>query len=153
MGGYSAVRYDGAAKAGICTNYTAGKAASADYSCNPDFNVSQLGVLTRWTPVSGLTFSGEVQWFHLDQKFAGSAVLSPSAPKPATRYQFADQDTFLLEVRAQRNFYIAELRPLQAGRNHPTDPLALPAGAFLSVEDAQSIACSEKLTKTNRNYC
>ena len=103
-GSYSAVRYDGAAKAGICTNYTAGKAASADYVCNPDFNVSQLGVLTRWTPVSGLTFSGEVQWFHLDQKFAGSAVLSPSAPKPATRYQFADQDTFLLEVRAQRNF-------------------------------------------------
>jgi hypothetical protein len=98
------VRYDGAAKAAICGNYTAGKAASADYVCNPDFNVSQLGVLTRWTPVRALTFSVEVQWFHLDQKFAGSAVLSPSAPKPATRYEFADQDTVLLEVRVQRNF-------------------------------------------------
>jgi hypothetical protein len=32
-------------------------------TCNPDFNVSQLGVITRWTPVKNLTFSGEVQWF------------------------------------------------------------------------------------------
>jgi hypothetical protein len=103
------VRYDGAAKAAICGNYTAGKAASADYVCNPDFNVSQLGVLTRWTPVRALTFSVEVQWFHLDQKFAGSAVLSPSAPKPATRYEFADQDTFQPQVRAQRRLGCVEL--------------------------------------------
>ena len=27
---------------------------------------------TRWTPVKNLTFSGEVQWFHLDQKMSGS---------------------------------------------------------------------------------
>jgi hypothetical protein len=105
FGSYSAVRYDGVAKATICANYTVpGKAVSADYVCNPDFNVSQLGVLTRWTPVKNLTFSGEVQWFHLDQKFQGTAVLGPSAPKPATRYEFKDQDTVLLQVRAQRNF-------------------------------------------------
>ena len=41
------------------------------YTCNPNFNVSQLGVVTRWTPVKNLTFSAEVMWFHLDQKFAG----------------------------------------------------------------------------------
>jgi hypothetical protein len=104
-GTYSAVRYDGVAKAAICANFTpAGKAVSADYICNPDFNVSQLGTVTRWTPVKGLTFSGEVQWFHLDQKFAGTAVLSPSAPKPATRYEFKDQDAVQLQVRVQRNF-------------------------------------------------
>ena len=104
-GSYSGVRYDGVAKAAICANFTtAGKAVGADYVCDPDFNVSQLGAVTRWTPVKGLTFSAEVQWFHLDQKFAGSAVLSPSVPKPTTRYGFADQDTVLLELRAQRNF-------------------------------------------------
>ena len=93
-GSYSAVRYDGVAKGFICANYTtAGKAVSADYVCNPDFNVAQLGFVTRWTPVKNLTFSAEVQWFHLDQKFQGTAVLGPSAPKPAVRYEFKDQDT------------------------------------------------------------
>ena len=50
---------------------------SADFVCNPDFNVSQLGVVTRWTPVKNLTFSAEVQWFHLDQKLTGYCSLTP----------------------------------------------------------------------------
>ena len=77
---------------------------SADFNCNPDFNVSQLGVVTRWTPVKNLTFSAEVQWFHLDQKFAGTSVLGAAAPKPTTVYQFKDQDAVSLQLRAQRNF-------------------------------------------------
>ena len=106
FGSYSAVRYDGTAKANICAAYVTGRTAglSADFSCNPDFNVSQLGVVTRWTPVKNLTFSGEVMWFHLDQKFSGSAVLSPTAPKPAAVYQYKDQDAVSLNVRVQRNF-------------------------------------------------
>ncbi|MBN8992793.1 MAG: porin [Rhizobiales bacterium] len=105
FGSYSAVRYDGAAKAFMCTNYTTpAKAVSADYSCNPNYNVSQLGLLTRWTPVKNLTFSAEAQWFHLDQNFTGSATLGASAPKPATVYEFKDQNTVLLQLRAQRNF-------------------------------------------------
>jgi hypothetical protein len=40
----------------------------------------------------------------LDQNFSGTAVLAPAAPKPTTVYQFKDQDTVSLEVRAQRNF-------------------------------------------------
>jgi hypothetical protein len=107
FGSYSAVRYDSTAKAGICANYTtAGKAVGGviAFTCNPDFNVSQLGAVTRWTPVKNLTFSAEFQWFHLDQKFSGVATLGPSAPKPSTVYEFKDQDTYLLQVRAQRNF-------------------------------------------------
>jgi hypothetical protein len=107
FGSYSAVRYDGTAKAGICANYvTAGKQVGGvtQFTCNPDFNVSQLGLVTRWTPVKNLTFSAEVQWFHLDQKFSGIATLGPTAPKPATVYEFKDQDTVSFNVRAQRNF-------------------------------------------------
>jgi hypothetical protein len=102
------VRYDGAAKANMCANYLPGKAPSADYSCNPDYNASQLGVVTRWVPVKNLTFSAEVMWFHLDQKFTGTAALTPAAPKPGVaqgaRYEFKDQDTVHLQLRAQRNF-------------------------------------------------
>ena len=104
-GTYSAVRYDGTAKTFICANYTTpAKAVSADYVCNPDYNISQLGFITRWVPVKNLTFSAEVQWFRLDQKFQGTAVLGPAAPKPAARYEFRDQDTIHLQLRAQRNF-------------------------------------------------
>jgi hypothetical protein len=104
-GGYAAVRYDGTAKAFICANYTTpAKAVSADYSCNPDYNVAQIGVVSRWVPVKNLTFSAEVQLFHLDQKFAGAATLAATAPKPTTVYQFKDQNAVQLEFRAQRNF-------------------------------------------------
>ena len=78
---------------------------SADYSCNPDFNIAQVGVVTRWTPVKNLTFSAEVGAFFLDQKFTGAAALTPvAAPKPTAVYEFKDQSTVFLNVRAQRNF-------------------------------------------------
>jgi hypothetical protein len=123
FGSYSQVKYDGgandnllgagttSAKGAYCAAFAAshpGQAlagnAAGNYTCNPDFNVSQLGVVTRWTPVKNLTFSGEVQWFHLDQKMSGSSVFTASAPKPAALYEFKDQNTVLLQLRAQRNF-------------------------------------------------
>ncbi|NOJ43396.1 porin [Bradyrhizobium australiense] len=123
FGGYSAVRYDGGAndnllgagtstaKGAYCAAFAAshpgqalGGNAAGNYTCNPDFNVSQLGVVTRWTPVKNLTFSGEVQWFHLDQKMSGSSVFAATAPKPSALYEFKDQNTVLLQFRAQRNF-------------------------------------------------
>ena len=109
-GSYSAVRYNGnalditTAKGQWCANYNAGKAVTADYTCNPDYNVAQVGVVTRWTPVKNLTFSAEVGAFFLDQKFTGAAVLAAANPKPTTVYEFKDQSTVFLNVRAQRNF-------------------------------------------------
>jgi hypothetical protein len=111
FGSYSSVRYDGAvgdlstAKGAYCAAFAAGHpGAGVTYTCNPDFNVSQLGVITRWTPVKNLTFSGEVQWFHLDQKYSGTSTFGPGAPKPTATYEFKDQNTVLLQLRAQRNF-------------------------------------------------
>ena len=123
FGSYSSVRYDGGAndninglgtttaKGAYCAAFAAshpGQAAvgnqAGNYACNPDFNVSQLGVVTRWTPVTGLTFSAEAQWVHLDQKMSGSSVFTATAPKPNALYEFKDQNTVLLQVRAQRNF-------------------------------------------------
>jgi hypothetical protein len=106
FGGFAAVRYDNTAKVFYCAAYVASNpgAKSADFSCNPDFSIGQIGVITRWTPVKNLTFSAEVMWTHLDQKFTGTSVLTPTAPKPATTYQYKDQDTVSFNVRAQRNF-------------------------------------------------
>jgi hypothetical protein len=66
--------------------------------------VSQLGLLTRWTPVKNLTFSAEVDWFHLNQKMSGSSVFSATAPQPTALYEFKDQNTVVGQVRVQRNF-------------------------------------------------
>jgi hypothetical protein len=113
-GSASAVRYNGAvgdlstAKGAYCQAYigsTGGLATkSADFTCNPDFNVYQVGVVTRWTPVKNLTFSAEVGAFFLDQKYTGTSTLGAAAPKPTTVYEFKDQSTVFLNVRAQRNF-------------------------------------------------
>ena len=105
-----AVRYNGSntdlttAKGQFCFNYNTGKTVTADYSCNPDYNVYQVGAVTRWTPVKNLTFSAEVLYVRLDQKFTGAATLTPTAPKPTAVYEYKDQDTVSLNIRAQRNF-------------------------------------------------
>ena len=46
-------------------------------SCNPDFNIAQVGLITRWTPVKNLTFSADVTYTHLDQKYSG-AIAAPA---------------------------------------------------------------------------
>ncbi len=111
FGGASWVKYNGSAtdptsaKGAYCATYSVvATAKSADYSCNPDFAVFQVGTVTRWTPVANLTFSAEVMYSRLDQNFTGTATLTPTAPKPAATYQFKDQDTVSFNVRAQRNF-------------------------------------------------
>jgi hypothetical protein len=110
-GSYAQVHYNGgaldilSAKGQFCASFNAGKTGfSADYSCNPDFNVAQVGVVTRWTPVKNLTFSAEVGAFFLDQKFTGAANLAVPAPKPTTFYEFKDQSTVYLNFQARRNF-------------------------------------------------
>ena len=124
FGGYAEVRYDGstndnlAGGAGLSTAmgaYCAAFAAShpgqaavgnstGAYTCNPNYEVSQIGLLTRWTPVKNLTFSAEVDWFHLYQHMSGSSVFTPTAPQPTALYEFKDQNTIAGEVRVQRNF-------------------------------------------------
>ena len=114
FGSASFVRYGGnandvkTAMGAFCANYianTGGLATkSADFRCNPNFNVYQIGAVTRWTPVKNLTFSAEVMYTRLDQNFNGTSTLTPTAPAPTTVYQYKDQDTVSFNVRAQRNF-------------------------------------------------
>jgi Porin subfamily len=114
FGSAAAVRYQGtvgdlsSAKGAYCQAYIGSTGGlltkSTDFTCNPDYNVYQAGIVTRWTPVKNLTFSAEVQYFYLDQKYTGTSTLGPSAPKPTTVYEFKDQNTVSVNVRAQRNF-------------------------------------------------
>ena len=91
-GSYASVRHDNVHQAAAyCAIYTASAATggaagkSADYSCNPDFNIAQVGAVTRWTPVKNLTFSAEVGAFFLDQKYHGLLRPSPATAAEADR--------------------------------------------------------------------
>ena len=103
-GAYASIQYGNNGKAAICANAVALLALAG--TCNPDFNIAQAGIITRWTPVKGLTFSGELTWSRIDQKHSGTVVAPALAgvAKPAAVYEVKDQDTVTLLLRAQRNF-------------------------------------------------
>jgi Porin subfamily len=105
-GAWAAVRYNGTAKSMICGSPGMLAVSTASFTCNPDFNISQIGVITRWTPVKNLTFSADVVYSHLDQKYSGlmSAGAANGVAKPAGFYEAKDQDTVSMLLRAQRNF-------------------------------------------------
>jgi hypothetical protein len=108
-GAYAGVRYNDTSKALICGVGGVGgsfrSAGSVITACDPNYNIGQLGLITRWTPVKNLTFSADLTYTNLDQKMAGT-LNAPSAAigKPAATYELKDQNTVLLLLRAQRNW-------------------------------------------------
>jgi hypothetical protein len=101
-GAWAVNKYNGTAKALICANI--GLLLTAGSTCNPDFQIWQAGFVTRWTPVKNLTFSADVLWANLDQKYSGAIALPAVATKPAATYELKDQNTVSVLFRAQRNW-------------------------------------------------
>ena len=104
-GGYAQVKYGTNGSALICANFAA-LAPSAGAVCNPDFNFAVIGVNTVWTPVKNLSFTADLSYSHLDQKYSGTFTAPAIAgfAKPAAVYEFKDQNSLSLLLRAQRNF-------------------------------------------------
>ncbi|MFL6818343.1 MAG: porin [Bradyrhizobium sp.] len=113
-GAWAAVRYNGTAKSLICSGVPGGAGglgaviSTAAAGCNPDFNYAVVGLVTRWTPVKGLTFSADLAYMMLDQKFAGGTTFvqaaAPALGKPSATYEIKDQNALTLLLRAQRNW-------------------------------------------------
>jgi hypothetical protein len=109
FGGMGWVRMDGTSKANYCASIAGaipGQNAVGGYTCNPDYEASMLGVVTRWTPVKNLTFSAESIWMHLHSGFSGNstAAFTPGNGQPSQIWSFKSQDNVTLNVRVQRNF-------------------------------------------------
>ncbi|MDE5446997.1 porin [Bradyrhizobium sp. CSA207] len=103
-GAWAAVRYNGTAKGYICGAMATVLVAGS--TCNPDFNYGVVGVITRWTPVKNLTFSADLAYTMLDQKYVGALVapLQATIAKPGATYELKDQNSLTLLLRAQRNW-------------------------------------------------
>jgi hypothetical protein len=92
---------------GVGGTFVTGASQAGVTSCNPDFAIEQAGIITRWTPVKNLTFSADLTWTRVDQKYSGIvSTLAPSGTtaKPVASYELKDQDTVTLLLRAQRNW-------------------------------------------------
>ncbi|SEC98730.1 porin [Bradyrhizobium erythrophlei] len=110
-GAYAAIMYNDTAKTLLCgaggtVRMTLAAAAGTGItSCNPDYNIAQVGVITRWNPIKNLTFAADLTYTHLDQKYSGIvSIPSASIGKPVALYEMKDQDTITLLLRAQRNW-------------------------------------------------
>jgi hypothetical protein len=113
-GAWAAVRYNDTAKGFICAGLPGrfgglGAVISTGVlGCNPDFNYATVGVITRWTPVKNLTFSADLAYTMLDQKFASGTTFvstgSVALGKPPATYEVKDQSSLTLLLRAQRNW-------------------------------------------------
>jgi hypothetical protein len=108
-GAYAQAQFGTLAKTTLCGAGGAGGVfggLAGVTSCNPDFAIAQLGLVTRWTPVKNLTFSADLSWTHLDQKYSGTVGLVPNVTtaKPTAVYELKDQDSIAMILRAQRNW-------------------------------------------------
>jgi hypothetical protein len=101
-GAYAVTRYNGTAKGLICANFAL--VATLGATCNPDFNLWQIGTRTIWTPVKNFAISGEIVYSNLDQKYSGVVLLPPIATKPGAFYELKDQSTWAFLARVQRNW-------------------------------------------------
>jgi hypothetical protein len=103
-GAYAFADFGGNGRALVCGAIT--PLLNPGSTCNPNFSFSQIGLITRWTPVKNLTFSADVLYSYLDQRHTGTITtpVQAATAKPATIYQLKDQESVSLLLRAQRNF-------------------------------------------------
>jgi hypothetical protein len=116
FGGIARLSYNQTAKTLWCNSYLFGGTSGITTptpagvagitNCDPGFTVSEIGVVTRWTPVKNLTFSAEVLYAFLKTNMAGSVNATPSSALPlaATTYTYGNNSTTSLNLRVQRNF-------------------------------------------------
>lgn len=103
-GAYAQVNFGPLGTASICANMVGLLALTG--TCNPNFAIGQLGIITRWAPVKRMVFSADLNWSRLDQNYTGTitAPLVSSTAKPAALYELKDQNSITLLLRAQRNW-------------------------------------------------
>jgi len=106
-GAYASVNYGSTTSAGsaasiVCASVMATAAYAGVTTCNPNYSVSQIGTITRWTPVKNLTFSADFTYEHLSQNYAGTVTTAGGYGTGV--YSIGNQNTYQVLFRAQRNW-------------------------------------------------
>jgi hypothetical protein len=105
FGSYTSVDLGGTTSL-LCANNGTPAGMTRTGSCNPNYNIAQVGTRTAWTPVQNLTFSAEAMYTMLDTSQTGSitTTTAPVAFKPAGSYQYKDENIWSGNVRVRRTF-------------------------------------------------
>src|SRR5438105_5582115 len=118
FGGIARLSYNATAKTVWCNSYLLGGTSGLNLAataaaglpgvtnCDPGFTISEIGLVTRWTPVKNLTFSAEVLYAYLKTNRAVTVIATPSSALPlaTTAYTYGSNGTTSLNQRVQRNF-------------------------------------------------
>ena len=103
-GAYAQLKYGDAGAALICGALAGFGPTAGITSCNPDFNVAQIGVITHWTPGEEFDVLGGRHLYPSRPEACWNDCSRVPIAKPAAVYELKDQDTVTLLLRAQRNF-------------------------------------------------
>jgi hypothetical protein len=101
---YGSVSDAGSAASIVCASVAATAALAGITHCDPNYQIAQAGIITRWTPVKNLTFSGDFTWQHLSQNYAGTVANGGTNGMPAGAYFVNNQNNYNFLFRAQRNW-------------------------------------------------
>ena len=99
FGAWTRFDYNGLATASICSGAYGARVVAGN--CNPDFTLTQLGLMTTWKPVKNLAFIAEATWVHIDQNNSGTANLTGLGARTVA---FGDTDSYSGILRVNRNF-------------------------------------------------
>ncbi|CEG07763.1 Porin omp2b precursor [Afipia felis] len=102
FGSWTHVDYNGVASTAICAGTYGARTVAG--TCNPDFNVSQLGLSTTWKPVKNLAFIAEASWVHIDQNNTGASTLTGTSAASGRVVNWGDTNSYSGILRVQRNF-------------------------------------------------
>lgn len=106
FGTYTEVNWNGAASAAFCANGVGGVGpATITGTCNPDFQIWQIGSKTVWNPVANLDIGLEVLYTNLSTDSSGTINLAQNGAQPAGTYAIGDNGIWSGMLRFQRNFW------------------------------------------------
>jgi hypothetical protein len=106
FGSYTSVDLGGTSSL-LCVNNGTPTGSTRTGTCNPNYNIGQIGTRTAWTPVQNLTFSAEAMYTMLDTSQTGTLTSTTTLPttfKPAGSYEYKDQGIWSGNIRVRRTF-------------------------------------------------
>jgi hypothetical protein len=119
VGGQTFIWYNSSAQAQLCgtaigsagaapfaaTSLYTGIAAGTLTRCSPNFSQTAVSTRTAWNPHPFLEIGLDLIWYHLSTANAGAIFTQPInvGARPASIYQVANQDNYLMVLRFQKN--------------------------------------------------
>jgi len=99
FGTYTEGNWNGAPTAAFCDN------VAIVGTCNPDFQIWQVGTKTVWNPVANLDIGVELLYTNISTDSSGQIALADNGAREGGLYNIGDNGIWSGMLRFQRNFW------------------------------------------------